>query len=94
MVCNIKSAGQPHGGPPFPTKSSLITLMADLNPQPLPPKSIPFDAFVESTTQAVLRAVQAQSVRSGTGTPVRPPRIIIGIIAEPAAELSQSVEAE
>jgi hypothetical protein len=71
-----------------------ITLMADLSPQPLPPKSIPFDAFVESTTQAVLRAVQAQSVRSGTGTPIRPPRIIIGIIAEPAAELSQSVEAE
>jgi hypothetical protein len=68
--------------------------MADLNPQPLPPKTIAFDAFVESTTQAVLRAVQAQSVRSATGVPLRPPRIIIGIIAEPTAELSQAVEAE
>jgi hypothetical protein len=68
--------------------------MADLNPQPLPPKTIAFDAFVESTTQAVLRAIQAQSFRSGTNVPIRPPRIIIGIIAEPAPELSQGGEIE
>jgi hypothetical protein len=74
---------------PHPRRS-----MADLNPQPLPPKTIPFDAFVETTTQAVLRAVQAQSAGSGTATPVRPPRIIIGIIAEPNADLSQSVTAD
>jgi hypothetical protein len=70
------------------------TFMADLNPQPLPPKTIAFDDFVESTTQAMLRAVQAQSVRSATNVPLRPPRIIIGIIAEPNAELSQVIQAE
>jgi hypothetical protein len=68
--------------------------MADLNPQPLPPKTIAFDAFVESTTQAVLRAVQAQGLGSGSNATVRPPRIIIGIIAEPSFELSQSVEVD
>jgi len=87
---------------PFSTEPSHVnnethTLMPDipaLNPQPLPPGSIAFDTFVESTTQAVLRAVQAQSAGAGQSAPFRPPRIIIGIIAEPSAEQSQAVAAE
>jgi len=87
---------------PFSTEPSHVnnetyTLMPDipaLNPQPLPPGSIAFDTFVESTTQAVLRAVQAQSAGAGQSAPFRPPRIIIGIIAEPSAEQSQAAAAE
>ncbi len=56
--------------------------MSELNPQPLPPK-IELAALTEAVTAAVLRAIETQT-KSFPNNPLRNPRIICGIIAEPA----------
>jgi hypothetical protein len=57
----------------------------ELNPQPLPPKSISFEQFTESVTASVLRAIQSH-VATTNSPEWKNPRIIIGIIAEPKLE--------
>jgi flagellar biosynthesis protein FlhB len=53
----------------------LELTMSELNPQPLPPRSISVDEFAESAFKAVLRATEVQKLPKGP--------IIYGIIYMP-----------
>lgn len=68
--------------------------MADLNPQPLPPRAISLEEAVEAITRGVLRAMEARGGHPGGGQAHTasltlnnlPFRIIAGGILEPALE--------
>jgi len=57
--------------------------MAELNPQPLPPK-IELSAFTETVSAAIIRAIESQS-RKFPENSWRNSRIICGFILEPPA---------
>jgi hypothetical protein len=55
----------------------------ELNPQPLPPK-IDLADLTEAVTASVRRALEARAATPTTPASFRNPRIIIGLILEPA----------
>lgn len=58
--------------------------MADINPQPLPPK-VDLGQLTEAVTASVRSALEQRKVTDTTPDVFRNPRIIIGIIMEPQA---------
>ena len=58
--------------------------MAELNPQPLPPKA-DLASLTEAITISVRSALEERAVTAATPAVFRNPRIIIGIIVEPQA---------
>lgn len=58
--------------------------MADLNPQPLPPR-VDLGQLTEAVTASVRSALEDRAATAATPEVFRNPRIIIGIIFEPQA---------
>jgi hypothetical protein len=59
--------------------------MADLNPQPLPPRAVDLGALTETITSSVRSALEERVTTAATPAVFRNPRIVIGIIIEPQA---------